>query len=207
MDVNLAKEYHKRLAELFSELQVTDNILAREPIVLRMQNVVTPLFVVHSGAAQHISEALAKLNQPDLAIVNASHHTINQGLQQIFDTIQQHTEQQFVIYGDERVFAKPVAMLELNSLKEKERLFDEEHNLFVHALDAPENVQETLLRLDTNTLRPVLQRLGFPHTDALVFFRTKAQPSIGKPIESMPSLKICKLRSGIPVSVMRHRVL
>jgi hypothetical protein len=207
MDVSLARQYHKKLAELFGELQLAQTVGEREPIVMRMQNIVGPLYVVHSGAGQHMEEALRKLKYPDLAVVNAAHHTINSSLQQLYEAIEQQREPHFLMHGEPRLYMKPVVEPELRSLVEKNRLFHSDHRPFIDVLEASEEVEDVFSTVESETLRPVLARLGFPDAQALLFFRSHALPNLSRPVEAIPSLKLARIRSGIPISVVKHRVL
>jgi hypothetical protein len=173
-----------------------------------MHELAQPLYVVNSRAAQHIEEALRKLKYPDVPVVNAALSTIRQSIEQFSATIKTHGSNNFLLRGPERFFAKPVAELELRSLVEKKRLFDEEHHPFVFAIGAEEpHIQQTLLRARPEDLKPVLARMGFAHADALLFFKTQAVPALGKPAENLPLLSLYKFRSGAPLTVVKHRVL
>lgn len=207
MDVQLARQYHAKLQELLNELRDAESIGERAPTVQRMENLNRSLYTVHSGAAQHIEEALRKLKYPELAVVRAAHATIAQQLHILGRTIDGHPEAHFVRSGTERIFARPVHGDELRSAVERGRLFDEQHNLYLHAFEADPHVEELLLELDAATLRPALSRLGFPGADAILIFRTRAIPSVVAPLESIPSMRVAKLRTGIPVSVLKHRIL
>jgi hypothetical protein len=180
----------------------------RTPIVARMHNVLFPVHVVDTYAAQHIQEALAKLKHPDIALVNAAHRTIGDSLKRFQSAIAAHPDEPFVHYGEtDRLFVKPVAMQELQSLKEHSRLLGAQHEPYVLVIEANASVDKVFRALGHETLAPALQRLGFPHSDALAFFRTRAHPKLGKPAESIPSLKICTMRGGVPVTLVAQRVL
>jgi hypothetical protein len=207
MDVHTAQHYHDELRKLFSALQQAHTVQAREPIVIRMQNLAQALYVVNSNAVLHIEEALRKLKYPELAIVGASHATIATHLRRVQESIHEHQEPHFVLLGQERILAKPVVGDELRSLVEKGRLFHEDHRKYVSVFDAPDHIADTFIDIDVQTLRPALERLGFPHAEAIVFFRTKAVPSLVAPIEQIPSLRLCTLRSGVPITVLKHRSL
>ena len=208
MHIALARAYVKKLEGLLLDLEDQHTPQERFPLVLRMQDLVQPLYIVNSGAAQHIEEALRKLKYPDAPVVNAALATIRQSLQKFTQSIQTHGSNNFLLRGPQRTFVKPVAELELRSLVEKKRLFDHEHNPFVMALGAEERpVEKALLEARGDELKTVLHRMGFAHTDALIFFQTDAVPALGKPTENVPSLSIYKFRSGAPVHILKHRVL
>lgn len=208
MDRDAALQYHKTLGELLSELQEATTPDLRGPIVARMHNVLFPMHVVDTHAAQHIQEALAKLKHPDVALVNAAQRTISDSLKRFQSAIAAHPDEPFVRYGEtDRLFVKPVALQELQSLKEHSRLLGAQHEPYVLVIEANANVDKVFRALDHATLAPALQRLGFPHIEALAFFRTRAHPKIGKPAQSMPSLKVCTMRGGIPVTLVAERVL
>lgn len=206
MDVALAREYHKSLATMLSQLQLARTPQERAPIVQRMHNLVEPLYTVHSGAAQHMDEALRKLKYAQQPIVNAALHTVQHALQQIHHRIHAYEETHFVHHGPLRLFVRPVVADELRSIVEKNRLFDELHSRYVHAFAAPPAVEEALLEMHPSLLRPALQRLGFTESDALLFFQTTALPRVAHPVERIPSLTLCKFPSGIHISAVKHRV-
>lgn len=203
----LGRQYHKSMSQLLSELQEKNSPAERVAVGKRISNMLPQMYVVNSKACQEISEALAQLNRPQLPIVNASLRTIQDSLQKLHDSINIHPQEQFVAFGQERFFARPVREQELFGLLHHERLWDEQHSPYIYAFDAPPEVASVLFKTDVQTLKPVLERLGFPLADSLVFFKTRAQPSLGKPTENIPSLRIVKLRSGIPVQVIKRRAL
>ena len=207
MDKLAAAQYRKTLAELLAEIEGATTPELRAPVVARMHNVLFPLHVVDTHAAQHIQEALIKLKHPDEALVNAARQTISEALLRFEATINAHPEEPFVIFGEsERLFMKPVALAELNSLRERSRLIGEQHEPYILAIDSTPAIERVFRNADAETLIPALQRLGFPNTEALVFFRTRAQPKLGKPSLGMPSVKICTLRGGVPVTFVRERI-
>lgn len=206
MDVQLARQYHRKLQELYREIEQQASAEKRKATAERMHNIATPLYMVHSGAAQHIEEALRELGRPQEPAVNAARATIRTYLDILERTIESHPEKHFVLFGSERVFAKPVVGDELRSAIERGRLFHEDHTPFVHAFVVQPEVERMFLEADMQTLRPVLERLGFRDAEAILFFRTKAVPSLVAPLEQIPSLHIAKLRAGIPVSAIKHRV-
>ena len=208
MDRAAALQYHKTLGELLAEMEGATSAELRMPVIARMHNVLFPLHVVDTGAAQNIQEALAKLKHEDRAIVQAANQTISNSLSRFQTAIAAHPEEPFVVFGDkDRLFVKPVALAELASLRERSRLLGEQHEQFILAIEGTPAVERVLRNADQATLIPALRRLGFPNTEALVFFRTRARPKLGKPAPSMPSVKVCTLRGGIPVTFVRERLL
>ncbi len=204
MDRIAAQEYHKKLCELFNELQQATTPELRAPILARMHNVLFPLFVVDTHAAQHMTEAMNKLKYPDLPIVNAAHSTIGEALARFEQAIKDHPDEPFVVYGDdERVFARPVSRAELEGFKAHGRLFAHDNGPYVNAIDATKKVERVLREADPSVLIPVLERLGFTPAEAVAFFTTRAHPKIGKPAENIPSMTLCTMRAGIPVQLVR----
>ena len=204
MDRIAAQEYHKRLCELFTELQQATTPELRAPILARMHNTLFPLYVVDTHAAQHMSEALYKLKHPELAIVNAAHTTLAEALSRFEQTIKDHPDEPFVVYGDdERTFARPVSHEELEGLRTHGRLLTQDYTPYVYAIDATRNVERVLRNADPTILLPVLERLGFTKAEAIAFFSTRAHPKVGKPAEQMPSITMCTMRAGIPVQLVR----
>ena len=104
------------------------------------------------------------------------------------------------------VFAK-LDRIRVRSLVEKNRLFEHDHRPYVRVLEVGAPLDEVFTSVEAQTLRPVLHRMGFPQAQALVFFRTHALPSTSVPAENLPSVRITKLRSGVPITVVKHRVL
>jgi hypothetical protein len=207
MDVKLARQYHTRLSELLSQLRVAKSVLERAPIAERMLNINSPLHIVHTGAAQHIEEALRGLKYPDTPMVNASLATLERQLSVLADVINSHREPHFTLLGRERFFARPVQGDELRSAVERGRLIHERHEPYLLAFEVTPAVESTLLKIEPETLLPVLERMGFGRPEALLVFRTKAVPRVVAPVESIPSLRVAKLRSGVPVTILKHRVL
>lgn len=204
----LAREQEKKLRNLLGELHAAQSVSARQGIAVRMGNLTPPLYIVSSEAGQHIEEALKKLKYQDRAVVNASLATIADALGTIRRVIDEHPHEHFAqLSSRPRLFAKPVSADELRSVVEKGRVLHESHGPFVFAIDAPAHVENVLLTADSQTLRPVLQRMGFPSTDALVFFTARHHPLLVKPAENLASINLAKLRSGSPTQVVRHRVL
>ncbi len=206
MDVALARQYQKRLAELVNDLAKADH-QARAGILLRMRNLIIPLYPVHSGAALAFEEAMAQLKHPAAPVANAALRTMQEALLQLQERIQAHADAHFVLQGPERIFAKPVAEDELRSFVEKGRLMHENHDPFVLALAVEGNLERVMLRADRELLEPVFMRMGFPNPEAVLFFKTRSIPSVLHPHEEIPSMRIAKLRSGIPVTVLKHRIL
>ena len=62
-----------------------------------MHNVLFPLHVVDTHAAQHVQEALAKLKHPELAIVNSARQTIADALVRFRTTIDAHPAEPSVL--------------------------------------------------------------------------------------------------------------
>jgi hypothetical protein len=207
MDIQAAQQYLKTLQTLSSQLQQAETVDKRLSVAFKMQNVTAPLYVVDTHACQHIDESLRKLKYPDLAVVMAAQSTITSALDRLSQRIASHNEPHFVMHAAERYFMRPMSAMELRSAIEKNRLLDRDHAPFIHAFDAPEHVQEVFMESDMRTLTPVLSRLQFGEAEALVVFKTKVAPKLGVPYERIPSLTMCTLRSGIPVTVVRHRAL
>jgi hypothetical protein len=206
MDKVSAEQYHKTLCELFTELQQATTPELRAPIIARMHNILFPLYVVDTSAAQHATEALHKLKHPEQVLVNAAHTTLAEAFARFEQRIREHPDEPFVVYGDEeRLFARAVSKEELDSFRTHNRLLASDHAPFVSAVDSPAHVERVLRVADAATVRPVLERLGFPHTDAIAFFTTRAHPKLGKPAERVPSMTICTLRAGIPARLVRVR--
>jgi len=204
MDRIAAQEYHKKLCSLFTELQEATTPELRAPILARMHNILFPLYVVNTHAAQHLTEAMHKLKYPELAIVNSAHSTIAEALARFEQTIAQHPDEPFVIFGDnERLFARPATREEVEGIRAHGRLFAPEHAPYLSAIDAPKNVERVLRTADKATLREALERVGFPRPEAIAFFTTRAHPKLGKPAERIPSMTICTMRAGIPAQLVR----
>jgi hypothetical protein len=204
MDRIAATEYHKTLTELFAELQQATTPELRAPILARMHNILFPLYVVDTEAAQHAAEAFAKLKHPDLAIVNAAHGTIGESLARFRRAIDEHPDEPFVVYGDvERAFVRPVSRDELAGVRTHGRLLAHDHGPYVHAFDATPKVERVLRGMEPAILRPAFERMGFTKPEALAFFTTRAHPKLGKPAERIPSLTVCSMRAGIPVQLVR----
>lgn len=204
MDRIAAQEYHKKLCSLFAELQDATTPELRAPVLARMHNILFPLYVVDTHAAQHMTEAMHKLKHPDLAIVNAAHATIAEALTRFEDTITKHPDEPFVVFGEnERLFARPVLRDELEGFRAHGRLFAPGHAPYVQAIDSPKHVERVLRSADPSVLIEALERVGFPRAEAIAFFTTRAHPKIGKPAEKIPSMTICTMRAGIPVQLAR----
>jgi hypothetical protein len=207
MDRQAALQYHKTLSELLGELQQATTTELRAPIVSRMHNILFPMHVIDTYAAQHTHEALSKLKHPDVALVQAAQQTIADALKRFQATIAAHPDEPFVIYGEnERYFVKPVAHEELASLRTHSRLLGPNHEHYVMALEATPQLERVFRAIDKETLAPALTRLGFPHVDALAFFKTRAHPKLGKPAEKMPSVRVCTMRGGVPVTLVSEHV-
>jgi hypothetical protein len=207
MHTSLAQQYHKTLAELFSQLQVADSPSEREALLTRMHNFIPQLYVVDAHAAQHMDEAIRSMRHDSVPVTRAALHTMNNSLQRLYDTVHLHQEDQFVMLGPRKVFVKPMGEAELRSLVEKSRLLNSDHGPFLHALAAEPHVIEVFREADPQTLRPVMQRMGFPEQQALVFFSTHAVPSLVTPVEGVPSLKMARIRNGVQATLLHHRIL
>lgn len=204
MDRIAAQEYHKKLCELFTELQQATTPELRAPVLARMHNLLFPLYVVDTHAAQHMSEAFYKLKHSEEPLVNAAHSTITEALARFQQAIQEHPDEPFVVFGDtERLFARPVQREELEGFRTHGRLFAPNHERYAQAIDAPKHVERVLRTADPAVLIEALERIGFPRADAIAFFTTRAHPKLGKPAEKIPSMTLCTMRAGIPVQLAR----
>lgn len=206
MDKRMAKQYHKQLVSLIADLHKRKPQDRFDVATSRVFNTAQPLYIVDSHAVQHIEEAARKLKYLDIAVQRAALATMERAAERLAFTIANHPTENFMIRGPERVFARPVMIDELRSLVEKGRLIHETHQPFVSVLDAPTKVERVLLEADTRDLSPAFSRMGF-EPEALVFFTANHHPVLGVASENIPSLKICTLRSGTPIKVLKHRLL
>lgn len=208
MDRIAAQQYHKTLSELFLELKEATTPQLRAPILARMHNILFPLYVVDTHAAQHAGEALTRLREQDAAIVNAAHTTLAEALTRFAEAIDKHPDEPFVVFGeDERRFARAVSHEELEGLRTHGRLFAPDFGPYVTALDAKREVERVLREADPHTLATALGRVGFEKPEAVAFFATRAHPKLGKPAEKIPSMTICTMRAGIPITLLDVREL